>query len=167
MTIVLEDMIKRFEAMRLSMTIEWPEMVAKAALDSVAIIEDRITQEGKGPNGSALKPYTKPYQKFKEAPQNTKRGQLLGLGSSRYTGKTDYSLTGAFWRDIQLRQAVTDKDITTVSVGPSTDVNKAIMKSLTKRDGFPLRLSETEQEAVSDQLKTSLLNIVDKYFPIQ
>jgi hypothetical protein len=159
-------MIERFESLRLELTTTWPQEVAGAGMNAIAMIEHRITTEGKEPGGGALKPYTRPYQKFKEAPQNTKRGRELGLGSSRFSGKTDYMLTGAFWRDIQVRSLVVQSADTLVTIGPKAPVNIAIMESLTKRDGFPLRLSEEEEKHIADQMEANLIQLVDKYFPI-
>lgn len=158
-------MISRFEALRLDMTLKYPKHVAGAGMNAIAMIEDRITQEGRNAKGSALKPYSKAYLKFKQNPQLTQRGKDLGLGSSRFSGKTDYMLTGAFWRDIQLRELRAAGNNINVTIGPSADVNFKIMQSLTKRDGFPLTLSDTETEILQQELKVNLINIVEKHFP--
>lgn len=108
---------------------------AQAGLDLVAGIEERVTTEGKDAKQTPLKAYTDAYKKFKQNPQNTKRGKTLGLGSSRYTGKVDYNLTGEFWADMGLlAKSYTGSEIK-VSVGLSKEVNIKKYKSLTKRDG--------------------------------
>lgn len=139
---------------------EWPRMVSGYALDMVALVEERITTTGTDVNGAKLKAYTEQYKEFKQNPGRYKRGKELGIGSSRYTGKTDYSLTGEMWRDISVRRVSEAGGKVSVTVAPSLPVNQDKLDSLSRRDGDPLRVSEEEQAISLENLNQQFLEIL-------
>ena len=165
MTLNIAQLIERYNGLIDELEAAWPNIVAKAAQDALALIEERITTTGTGPNGAALKPYTKPYKKLKENPGKYKRGKDLGLASTRFTGVTDYTLTGLFWKDIKVLQIESVDNNVLATIGAETSGNVKIMESLTKRDGFPLRMSEMEKEIVSENTNNEVITIIRKYFP--
>ena len=166
MTYSITQMIDNMKALIVDMEESWPEVISTNTADALGLIEERITTTGTGPGGEALKPYTKPYQKFKENPQDYKRGKLLGLGSSRFTGKTDYMLTGEFWSDVQVLEVRKEDINVTVVAGVNKEVNKKKMESLTKRDGFPLKLSDGEKDIIKENTQSKINEIVNRYFQI-
>lgn len=143
----------------------WQPIMVGNTQDALALIEERITTTGMSASGTALKPYTKPYQKFKSNPGEYKRGKQLALGSSRFTGKTDYTLTGEMWKDIQVLDIRESGNTVTCVAGPSKDINRKKMESLTKRDGPPLRLSDAEKEIIITNTRETVKEIIYKYFP--
>lgn len=165
MTIPLSQLIQNFETMISELESSWPDIVARMGSDSIALIEERITKTGKDAQGNPLRKYTKPYQKFKEQPQNYKRGKELGLGSNRFTGVTDYTLTGLLWKGIKVLKVSEQSDTVVATIGADTVGNQQIIESLTKRDGFPLQLSESEKQIVTENALSSVSSIINKYIP--
>lgn len=127
---------------------EIPNIYLSAGATFVALIEERITTTGTDDEGKAFRSYTPGYLEFKKNPQNYKRGKELGLASSRFTGKVDYTLTGELWNDIGLIEESVSGTEVKYSWGAIAEHNKEKLRSLDKRDGDPLQPSAEEIDEV-------------------
>lgn len=159
------QLIEKMEALVIDLESQWPDILTRTTQDAVALIEERITTTGTNHEGLPLKPYTKPYEKFKSNPQNYKRGRELGLGSSRFTGKTDYMLTGIFWKDVQIIRQERSGEVIRVVAGITKPENIGKLEGLVKRDGSPFRLSDSEKNILRENTKNYIFDIINKYFP--
>lgn len=138
---------------------DMPNLVAGMANDTMALVQERIQTKGMSANGSRLKAYTVAYGNFKKNPKKYKRGQELGLASSRFTGVTDYTLTGRMWADIRVLRLDANGSSIRAIVGASKSENVAKLKSLQKRDGVnPLKPTKEEVAIAKDNLKQNILS---------
>jgi len=139
-----------------------PDIAVGFASDCLALVQERIQNKGTSASGSALKRYTAAYEKFKRNPGAYKRGKDLGLASSRYTGKTDYTLTGRMWADIRPLRVEGDGKNIRVIIGAQKTENRNKLESLAKRDGVnPLLPAEDEQEIALGNIKERVLSYFD------
>ncbi len=141
-----------------------PDIVVRAASDGIALIQERIQNEGKNADGQAHKPYSAGYLAFKKNPQNYKSGKALGLGSSRYTGVVDYTLTTELFSDIKVISQEFSSNEYKVVVGPSKQINIDKLTSLGKRDGQTLRLSKDEVQRVKENIEIELEELLKPFF---
>lgn len=139
-------------------------MYLQAGYTLVDSIEQRITQQGQDDQNQPLKAYSPSYLKFKKNPGDYKAGKELGLGSSRFSGVVDYSLTGEMWNDIDLIEQAVSEDEVKYSFGAQNQVNKDKLSSLLKRDGDPLQPSESELdeavEFIEERIKSHFANVI-------
>ena len=151
-----------------------PDIVVRAASDGIALIgkyfcrgfpcSQNGSAEGKNADGQAHKPYSAGYLAFKKNPQNYKSGKALGLGSSRYTGVVDYTLTTELWSDVKVISQEFSSNEYKVVVGPSKQINIDKLTSLGKRDGQTLRLSKDEVQRVKENIEIELEELLKPFF---
>lgn len=138
---------------------DMPKLLAGMANDTIALVQERIQTKGMSANGARLKAYTIAYEKFKKNPRKYKRGQELGLASSRFTGVTDYTLTGRMWADIRVLRLDSNGSSIRAIVGASKSENISKLKALKKRDGVnPLMPTEQEIQIGKENLKANILS---------
>lgn len=138
---------------------DMPDLITGFAHDVIANVQERVQMQGKNSQGGRLKAYTKAYEKFKKNPQNYKRGQELGLASSRFTGVVDYTLTGRMWADIRVLKVESNGSSVRAKVGAFNQENVNKLISLQKRDGLnPIAPSAEEVEIAKENLKENILN---------
>lgn len=138
---------------------KFPSIILDGGGVIIAEIMNRITQEGKDDEGKPFKAYTPSYLKFKQNPQETKLGKELGLGSSRYAGYVDYTLTGELKADIGLIEEEVSDTRVRYSYGAESEINKNKLKSLEKRDGDPLQPSESEVDLAQEIMEETIADI--------
>lgn len=155
----LQQFSTAFDRMVQNLERDMPDLITGFAHDVIANVQERVQMRGKNKDGGRLKAYTKAYEKFKKNPQNYKRGQELGLGSSRFTGVVDYTLTGRMWADITVLRIESNGSSIRAKVGASKQENVNKLISLQKRDGVnPIAPSAEEVEIGKENLKENILN---------
>lgn len=159
MAISLDEYIARLETASRELKAQEPNLIFEYGQSIVDQIAERIQDNGNSPSGSPLKEYSASYLKFKQNPQDYKRGKDLGLASSRYTGKVDYSLTGEMWRNIGLI-AENYGDPSRLVWGGRSELTRGKITNLTKRDGAVLQPSEGEENIALDELRRSIDRIL-------
>jgi hypothetical protein len=167
MTLSLGDTINALDALIQEIEAGLPQQMEVLAMDGLALIQDRIQTTGKDSKGNSLKPYTVAYRKWKDNPQNTKRGKELGLGSSRYSGTVDYTLTGDTWKNTKVISVDTNDGRTVAVIGPITEHSQMIMGTLKERDGeSPITLSQEEIAILQENQAAWLNGLIGKYFTV-
>lgn len=156
----LDEYIERLEEVSRDLENRSREIAFEYGQSLVDQIMERIQTEGRGPDGGLLKSYSPAYLRFKKAPQNTKRGKDLGLGSSRYTGVVDYTLTGEMWRNIGLVKENVSGDKVKMSWDGRSELTRKKMQSMSDRDGDLLKPSNIEIEIALEDVEIKLERIL-------
>lgn len=158
----LTQYITQLEGVIARLRSDAPDLAVGFASDIIANVQERIQTQGTSAKGTALKAYTQGYLKFKKNPKAYKRGNDLGLGSNRYTGKTDYTLTGRMWSDIRPLRVEGDGKSIRVIMGAQKTENRKKLEGLMKRDGVsPLKPNENEIAIGEDNLKQRIMAYFD------
>lgn len=161
MPIDLKDYIVQVEAVASRLEVETPDLIFGFGQDLVDSIINRIQNDGVGPDGSPFKSYSPAYLRFKSNPQNYKAGKDLGLGSSRYTGKVDYTLTGEMFRNIGLVEESRTDETIKLSWGGRNDTTRKKLRSLSDRDGDVFSFSNEEESNALADLNSSIERIIE------
>lgn len=156
----LTEYIQDLEAVADQLERETPDLIFGFGQDLVDSIIERIQNQGVGPEGSPFKSYSPAYLRFKTNPQNYQRGRDLGLGSNRYTGKVDYTLTGEMFRNIGLVEESNTEETVRLSWGGRNDLTKDKLKSLSDRDGDVFEFNNEEEGAALEDLNRSIEEIL-------
>lgn len=135
-------------------------ILAGYGFDLIALIQERIQTKGEDPYGTKLKEYSAGYLAWKKAPQNTKRGKELNLGSSRFSGVVDYTLTGRMWNNIGVIAQSESESSAVVTFGGKEQLSKDKLGWLAARDGEVLEPSEEELERAMDNVNMELERIM-------
>ena len=158
----LTQYITQLEGVIARLRSDAPDLAVGFASDIIANVQERIQDTGTSARGTALKAYTAAYKKFKSNPQNYKRGKDLGLGSNRFTGKTDYTLTERMWADIMQLRVEGDGKSIRVIMGAQKTENRKKLEGLMKRDGVsPLQPNENEIAIGEYNLKQRIMAYFD------
>jgi len=88
-----------------------------AALDSIALLQRRIQEEGKDAEGNAWRPYSEEYEKYKEKEGKTGNGLV------------NFTFSGVMMRNIAI-VSKTKGQIVTVTVRPRSEENQLKMQGL-------------------------------------
>lgn len=129
--------------------------------DLIALIQERIQTQGKDQYGNKLKDYSAGYLAWKKAPQKTKRGKELNLGSSRYSGVVDYTLTSRMWTNIGILATSEGESTAKVTFGGKEKLSKDKLGWLGERDNIEvLEPSEDELERALDNVNRELDRIM-------
>jgi hypothetical protein len=88
-----------------------------AALDSIALLQRRIQEEGKDAEGNAWRPYSEEYEKYKEKEGKTGNGLV------------NFTFSGRMMNNIGI-VAKTKGQIVTVTVRPRSEENQLKMQGL-------------------------------------
>lgn len=138
------------------------ESAVVLGFDLLQSVQERVQTEGKDNKGSGLKPYSDAYLKFKKNPTG-KRAKDLGLGSSRYSGVVDYTLTGRMWNNAAVNPVKLSENKFVVSYGFQNDESNVKAESLVKRDGFNiLEPSEGELSIALEDMKQNIQNRINQ-----
>lgn len=137
--------------------------LVEMGFDLLQDVQSRIQSSGTKADGSKLKPYSSSYLAFKKNPKGTKRGKELGLGSSRYSGVVDYTLTSRMWNSLSVFPvSVGEKEIR-VRIGTRDKDSQKKLSELSKRDSHnPLEPSEMELQAAFTRLAGSIPDIIQR-----
>lgn len=162
MTYTLGQFVAELDRIIMRLKADMPDIAVGYASDCIANVQERIQMTGTGSDGARLRAYTIAYEKFKKNPQKTKRGRDLGLGSSRYTGKVDYTLTGRMWADIRPLSVQSNGYNIRVLMGARKKENIDKLRGLYNRDKKnPIAPSDEEIAIANENLKVTILGYFD------
>lgn len=154
----LDDLIERLN--RLSS--ELPALVLKnteiAALDALALADNRITSTGKDANGASFDDYTPSYKKAK-----TKAGRYRGIVDFTLTGQMLASTASGFERIAPTERSISGGRAKVAFDGRDDLTRKKLASNVQRRGPF-LNPSKSELEAVERAANENLKRDIEALF---
>lgn len=149
-------------ALRRNFSIIAGQALEEVGLDLLQDVQSRIQTKGEKADGSKLKPYSESYEKFKKNPTG-KRARELGLGSSRYSGVVDYTLTSRMWNSVKVFPIAGADGAVGVRFASSEKQGNEKLRSLAARDNHnPLEPSTGEIESARNRFGDILIDRIKR-----
>jgi len=144
-------------ALRRNFTILASEALEEVGIDLLQGVQERIQNEGRKADGTKLKPYSNSYLEFKKNPKG-KRAKELGIGSSRYSGVVDYTLTSRMWNSVKSFPVSTPNGVG-IRFASSEKQGQDKLRQLSRRDNHnPLEPSPEEIASARDRFAEILID---------
>lgn len=146
-----EETINTIDSFMINFEDEVEAILGRMALDSKAVIQDRVQEEGKSAANVPFADYTPQYKRSKQ-----KKG--------RYTGKVDLTDTGDMWRNIGLQEKGSDgNNVFAVIAGGRKETKDKLRWNERMRKGV-LALTEKEEKQAAEIFEEEIGILIDKYF---
>lgn len=162
----IAEHLQRVKDLQSGMNNLFAEAVEITAFDLLEEVSSRIQGQGKKASGGSLKGYSASYLAFKKDPKGKSpaTARKLGIASSRYTGKVDYTLTGRMWSSIKVMPVEVNRGRFVVTIGTKSKEAREKLRSLAKRDNHnPLEPSRDEIQVALQDMKINIQSKISRF----
>lgn len=162
----IEEVQQAFDDASKAIVNRFPELIQTLALDTKAVIQDRIQKTGTDASGAKLPGYsTTELPSFFLNAKKKKTKTYINLRKEKglQTNYVDLTFTGEMWRNTQIVESGNKGEKYVVTIGGGSDSSQNKIDWNSDRYGDILSLSKQEEENISKTYNDEIQKIIDEF----